>query len=120
MRSFSFFFTLNLLQFQSEAFGPSGLRIQAKRGLNKILKDGALIDSGSVINGDHEDDGSGITKLNIKALVDEAAGEDKSSGGQIVSDDMVLNEDELDEQSKLDIAMMQKAIQMAQSRYVLN
>ena len=107
MRSLSFFLAFCLLQDQSEAFGPSTLRIQKNQGFGTNLYAGTLIESGDA----SKEEGVNDDDIDIKA-----SGSENVSGEEMISDDIVLDEDKLDEQSQLDIEMMQKAIQMAQSR----
>ena len=92
-----------------------------------------MIESGTVTkeDGDDEEKASKVKDekakekkekrdLDIEALVEEVSeGKNLLDEGDEegnISDDLVVDDEELDEQSLLDIDMMQKAIQMAQSR----
>ena len=117
-----------------------GVRNQASSQSQRIYA-GTLIQSGDapVKEDDDEEDGAIASAgvIDIDALVDKAkegvVNEDGDDGDGVVDDadadadaddgedagiseDLILEDEELDEQTLLDIEMMQKAIQFAQSR----
>ena len=133
MRLLTIALSLFLLQHESEAFGPSAVRIQTRQMQGQALYAGTMIESGTVTkeDGDDEEKASKVKDekakekkekrdLDIEALVEEVSeGKNLLDEGDEegnISDDLVVDDEELDEQSLLDIDMMQKAIQMAQSR----
>jgi len=101
---------LLLLQKQSEAFAPAPLHAIRNHAINQKLHAGTLIDSGDTAAPEEEDDA-----LDITALVSEAV---NGHSDTEISDDQIFADDEMDEQSILDLEMMKKAIQMAHSRWV--
>jgi hypothetical protein len=96
--------------------GPPETRILLPRPASSAnVLYGTLIDSGDVISPSDKQQGNNSVKAKNDSNNTVAAAEEKESVTEI-SKDLILDEEELDMQTILDIEMMQKAIQMARSR----
>ena len=120
MNLFSFsLFLVYLLHGRAEAFAPSSRfsvvihdRIHSHPTSSGNFLAGTLIDSGDVTAPNDRQDRK---KYKLDKNITSVVAEDKDFSKEI-SEDLILDDETLDEQTILDIDMMQKAIQIARSR----